>query len=480
MDELENALAWFRAAPQRWIDSARTDLSAAAQWIWEVIQGDFNESQTTAQTVTSTVVSMIPFVDQICDVRDLVANCRKINEDTSNKWAWIAIVLTLIGLIPTVGSLLKGCLKIPLNAARRSAFALGKQVKDLDLWKHSAPAVEASLVKLNDFLARPAVKRTLASMRVDNVYGWLAQQVRRLAGETNVTSLLAAFDTLHEALKELLALVQKWGTAAMNTQAGQLLQLVDRIRRQADDMLRQVLKPVQDWLDKLARRLELESDKQFRASTNALNAHLPKPTEAQELAEFAKNKPVWVDKNVSPPHPPALVAPSKPGWPDISSGAKPPLRGKFDTFEQGQIHAVTIPPGEKLYRIVDPGSYDNSICWMRESEFLKLRSKADWRRKFAVWANWNSNGEFVTYVVPPGRGLNVWEGSTGSQVMRQTGGAKPDDWVLEGGGIQIVLDPADLEKLAVGRRQPTHWGYGDFGSMPSLVGVPVLKNNVRE
>jgi hypothetical protein len=86
-DELENSLAWFKAAPGKWIESGKKNLEAAAQWIWEVIQGDFNDDQTTAQMATGMVISMIPFVDQVCDVRDVVANCKKINQDTSN-WSF--------------------------------------------------------------------------------------------------------------------------------------------------------------------------------------------------------------------------------------------------------------------------------------------------------------------------------------------------------------------------------------------------------
>ena len=141
-DELQNALAWYRAAPQRWIASAQQELSAAAQWIWEVIQGDFNEEQSTAQVVTGTVISMIPFVE-LCDVRDLVANCRKIHEDKSNKWAWLALVLTLIGLFPTLGSLAKGCLKIPFSYGRRAALRSAATAFDSDIWKATRDALKS-------------------------------------------------------------------------------------------------------------------------------------------------------------------------------------------------------------------------------------------------------------------------------------------------------------------------------------------------
>ena len=126
-EELENALAWYKAAPGRWLQSAKKDLTAAAEWIWVVIQGDFAGEQSTAQVVTGTVVSMIPFVDQICDVRDVVANCKKINSDSSDKWAWVGLTLTLIGLFPTLGSLAKGCFKIVFAYGRKYTLRAGKE-----------------------------------------------------------------------------------------------------------------------------------------------------------------------------------------------------------------------------------------------------------------------------------------------------------------------------------------------------------------
>jgi hypothetical protein len=139
------------------------------------------------------------------------------------------------------------------------------------------------------------------------------------------------------------------------------------------------------------------------------------------------------------------------------------------------MKAVVIPPGETLYRIVDPDSKDNSICWMRKAEFDKLKSKDEWRRRFAVWASWNRNGEYVTYTVPPGDGLKVWEGVVSTQVHEHNRVYK-----LEGGAIQIVLDPDHLKKGFVGKRQSTNWGYSNFNEPVDLTGVPVLVNNWAE
>lgn len=472
-EQLANALAWYKAAPARWLQSAKQDLSAAAQWIWEVIQGDFNDDQSTAQVVTGTVISMIPIVDQLCDVRDVVANCKKIDEDSDNTWAWVALVLTLIGLFPTLGSLVKGCLKILFAYGRKAVAKLGKAASTSDMWKLTQPVVEKGILKLNQHLHHPAVRKTLAALKIDNPWKELAKKVRELKGQLTVGALISAFDKVIGVLNDLLDLVKKWGSAALNTQAGQLLLKVKRVRDQANAKLAKVLKPVQDWLDKLAKRLDVEAEKSYPASTRAMNPHTYKRSELEELDEFEKKKPEWVDKTLDDPlHKAAQSYTHKDGWPDMREGSKSKTAGEFRTFEEGTIQPVTILPGETLYRVVAPNSRDNRVSWMRKGEFDQLTSKSEWRRKFAVWVNWNSNGEYVTYTVPPGKGLKVWEGNAASQEFRPNKVYK-----LEGGSPQLAIDPADLKEKIVGKRQPTGWGYGDFGSNPDMTGVPVLTKN---
>jgi hypothetical protein len=484
-EEFENALAWYAAAPARWTASAKKDLTAAAEWLWVVIQGDFAEEQTVAQTVTGTVISMIPFVDQICDVRDVVANSKKINEDTSNKWAWFALLLTLIGLFPTLGSLLKGCLKVLFAYGRKAMFSAGKAALDADLWQASKPFVEAGIKKLNDYLARPEVRKMLAALKIDNPYKYLADKLREIAGSLSVGKLTTAFDSAIGALNELLGMVKKWGSAAMATKAGELLQSVNAVRKAANAKLGEVLKPAQDWLNRLAQRLDVEWRVKYRADTNAPNPHgSPRLSLDAEIEELKKAPPGWVDVGKTGKYKELRNAPSvPPGHFDIGAAANNRAAGAFSTF-----HSATpdvMPPGTVIYRVLDPKSFDNSICWMTKAEFDKLRSKDDWRRRFAVWMNWNANGEFVTYTVPPGKGLPVWRGTTASQVLKDKNGLEVTADVngnklwLEGGAEQLVVNPADLRREFVGERKFTGWGYDEGAIEVSLVGVPILQTNWR-
>lgn len=455
-DEFENALAWFHSAPTGWIESGKKNLAASAEWIWEVLQGDFNENASTAQIATGTVISMIPFVDQICDVRDLVANCTKIDDEPENSWHWVSLVLTLIGLFPALGSLVKGCLKVMFAGMRKAGAVTGATPR-------LALQLDQSVAQLSKFLDRPEVVKTIKALDWDNPYKILAAELRGIAAKLNVGALVSALNDAGKAAESMLGLVSRWGGARLASKAGNLVETIAKARRGADRKLAEAIKPVHNYLKQLARRLEIEADMAHRAHLNTVNPHafnkLADP--AEEAAAFSRGKPSWVDDTGIRVYEGLKQAPGpKPGWPSTNS---------YDTFHNMQ--SLTIPPGSTLYRVVDPTSKDNSICWMTKAEFDKLKSKDEWRRRFAVWAHWNSNGEFVTYTVPPGPGLNVWEGITASQKLKGT------DYVLEGGARQIVIDPAHLDKSHLSARRKTNWGYDDLGKTNSLVGVPVQRNN---
>jgi hypothetical protein len=468
-DEFENALAWFCAAPAMWIQQGKANLAAGAEWIWEVLQGDFNDNASTAQVVTGTVISMIPFVDQICDVRDLVANCKKLNQEPDHSWHWLSLALTLIGLFPGLGSLLKGSLKV-VFAGMRKAGAVSGVTPRLSLY------LDDAIAQLNKFLARPEVLAALKTMKWDNPRRILAAEIRKVAARINTSALVGAFDEIAAATKQMLSLVTKWGHGNLASSAVDLVRKIDKVRESANRRLIETVTPLQNALKELARRLEIQADMAHRAYLNSVNPHaFSKLSEAEEVAAFNKAKPAWVDKTTKVAYPRITRPPAAPpGW---TSTALDPKRGRHPLDDAHKtfntIQTLTIPAGTKLYRIVDPTSFDNSICWMAEAEFKKLKSKDEWRRRFAVWANWNSNGEFIVYTVPPGPGLKVWEGVTASQRLEKT------DYVLEGGARQIVIDPAHLDQSHISSRGKTGWGYDDLGKTNSLVGVPVQRNRVR-
>ncbi|WP_227553879.1 hypothetical protein [Acinetobacter haemolyticus] len=216
--ELTNALAWFTAPVNDAIKKGKETAADIAEWLWVVLQGDFAEDQSTAQIVTGTVISMIPFVDQVCDVRDLCANSIKIKEDSNNPWAWVGLILTLIGLFPVLGSLFKGIFKVILAPIRR--FMLKPATKGLkftggNIYKLAEPAIETGITELNKFLARPAVKNAIKKAKITNIYKAIAEKIREVKALVSKQSLLKVFDKLVGHLRDTVKFIEKYASKAV-------------------------------------------------------------------------------------------------------------------------------------------------------------------------------------------------------------------------------------------------------------------------
>jgi hypothetical protein len=474
--ELQNAMAFYEPAPQ----DAYSGVEGKWLWLWEVLQGDFHESPSTAQTVTGTLIFMIPLVDQIGDVRDLVANCRKINKDANDTWAWVALVLTLIGLFPTLGSLVKGCFKVLIFQVRRDIFKATATMSRIE-----APVIDRSVMFLMRYLNDPKVRKVLVGMKIYNPSLYLAGKLDGVKNSLAVKVLLEKLDELMQVTRQLFDSVIKFGPEALRVRVERLWTVLVDVRNKADEGLAKALQPAQDCLDQITNRLRVEGDNAYRALLGN-NNHVLGNRKNAELELIQQKKPDWVDEGAVAKHAALREMPSDAlediakGWPDISATSKHKgLKGAFNTFDES-MRAAKVSPGERLYRVLDPSSGDNSICWMREVEFKALQSKSQWRREFAVWKHWNENGEYVIYTVPPGKPLQVWEGRAGTQVL------KPDtDYKLEGGRQQIVLNPDDLNPKFIAPRQKTGWGYDDgignsnLDPIKPFLGLPELTHKWR-
>ncbi|WP_413457885.1 hypothetical protein [Herbaspirillum huttiense] len=106
-----------------------SEVEDAMDWFWGVLKGDFEDEQTTGQIIVGTAISMIPVLDQIADIRDLIANLLHIRKDPDDTWRWVALVITLIGLVPVLGSLLKGIFKIVFRFVKTGGTEAGKAIE---------------------------------------------------------------------------------------------------------------------------------------------------------------------------------------------------------------------------------------------------------------------------------------------------------------------------------------------------------------
>jgi hypothetical protein len=433
---MRDALAWFNGPRKQ--EPASEDDKPVYKWLWEAIQGDFNDDRSTGQIAFDAGISMIPLVDQVCDVRDLIANCNKLYREPKDGGAWLGLALTLIGLFPTLGSLVKGVLKIILLFIRKYGL------------DHVMKALDEAMTWVITFLRKRNVQKYLKELHVDDVFGWLAKQVKEVKAKVTLGALLASFDRGIAVLRELVRKVDWMPGVADKAKA--TLQRVEAVRKVADQHLGQMVKPLQDLLDRIVMRFEAEAITYRAAVHNVNNVHfrgtLP---EASAVALMQRRKPNWLTKDGTADFLEPLKRTDKDvvaqvtaavanGYPDI-------LKTKHvQTF--AAIKAKEIKGPAKLYRIVSPASMGASHCWVSEEVFMKLMKEADpkaaWRKYLAVWPHWNADGQYVVYEVKKGETLKVWEGPAASQRnIKGQGGAEHtlEGYFLEGGWKQIVFYP---------------------------------------
>ena len=149
-------------------ETTQQDEDSILEWVWVAVQGDFNEDPTAGQIITNAVITAIPVVDQVADARDLAASVKALLWDKRHDdfEVWLAFFFTLIGLVPSVGSLLKGVLKLVWKGAKLdailrvfNAFAKGngvawlKQLRAGGLREYSKQAAELGKKVLDNVTA---------------------------------------------------------------------------------------------------------------------------------------------------------------------------------------------------------------------------------------------------------------------------------------------------------------------------------------
>lgn len=422
--ELRTALEWETDAP------APPD-KGVWEWLWEAIQGDFKEDRSTGQVAFDAAVSMIPIVDQLCDVRDIIANCRSIatsDEKDDNTWKWVALVLTLIGLFPSLGSLVKGVLKIFFLFIRR--WGLDKLLK----------AVDEAMTWVITLLRKREVQKLLRKLKVDEVFKWLADQVRVVKGLVTPAALLKAFDRGINLLKRLLSKVT-W-IPKVGARAQRAIDMVLSVRKLADRYIGKALEPVQRILDAIIHRLDMEAMVRRSGILDAKSVHfrgtLPE-ARAVTLMRETEPPPKWLSKgrNVEWPEQ-SLPAGQAKVVKQRAADADYPELSDTNIRSFHSMSAVEIKGPAKLYRVTSPSNGAMGDCWVPEDVWHRVNSapdpKAAWRKYSAVWPDWNPNGQFVVLEIPAGQSVKAWQGPAASQVKKDL-----PNLHLEGGWDQVII-----------------------------------------
>lgn len=443
----------------RWKHSAKSaamDAKQKATWVWEALQGDFNPNRSMGQIGLDTAVCLIPGIDTVMDIRDLIANIIAIVAAPANGMAWFNLVLTLIGFIPGLGSVAKGVVKIvfvklkPLIKSADDLTNASKMVKHLD------EAFDAALPSIVQYLTHPKVQKFLTKAGVPDVVKWVAKSIQTVVSKVNPAVLKAQFNEKANSLQEILNTLSPLLPASAGPRVKKVLDGIVMVQKNFEGAVNKFMAPLHAMMLQLAKRLE---DMHWVAQSQQLNKGWIAPLSEQGARRLiAKHQPKWV-KTTMPvlfkQLQPDIFRKSKTYKEGVAVGAPALDDSAIKSFAKG-VKARTLKDGETLYRVIDPTSGSMSTCWITESVWKEINAKPElsreiWRGKLAVLPHWNQNGTYVKFTYSKKRDgdIAVWEGPTAMQYFNERT-KNLEDGYLEGGVTQVVFNPTKQIRDAKG------------------------------
>jgi hypothetical protein len=351
-----------------------------ATWLAGALQGDFNKSPTTGQMITGGIISMIPVVDQVCDVRDIVANClnlsdAKAREDNEN---WIALGLTCIGFLPLAGSAVKTVGKVALRHADKLLDLL-KQMEWLEKHRESLKVMVPWGRAPIDWLRK---------------FDW--QAACRQAADKAKAAFLNAKSKADAAARYAFGVVQ--------AKLKQLVELFDAIAKKIHQVMQDVAKSIKNKVDKLLGRAEKEAGN-FDAVPGGPNRHgqgdrEPRRTDSPSAIKRKVVREMSADE--------ANAA-------HVAAGRNPPYKAGTT------IRDIELEEGATFARVHGPDNKARS--WMMNKSDIEGLSPAQIRDKYAL----PETPSFVSDV-------NVPKGT-----ILRTGEVAPQAGWGSGGGTQFEL-----------------------------------------
>jgi hypothetical protein len=239
-------------------------IAEGAGWLWGALQGDFNKSPTTGQVITGGIISMIPIVDQVCDVRDVIANCIDLSDAEARKdnAKWLALGLTCIGFVPEFGSAVKTVAKVGLKEGARL----------LDVLKHME-WIERNFQKLK--VACPWGYAPIEWLRK---YDWI--------GQFNKAGAAA-----RKAFENATAKAQAAAKYAIGAIKTKLLQLVD--------LFKAIAAKIVDTMAELGRKLKAKIDEMLGGARKEAGNYGAAPGGPNKHGQKDKPPP---KRATTPPH----------------------------------------------------------------------------------------------------------------------------------------------------------------------------------
>lgn len=195
-----------------------SNITEGADFVWDVLKGDFEENPSTSEIIARMILTMIPGIDQLADAQDIIHILYKLiwKKEYDEKWNWILLVITLIGLVPTLGSLAKGLLKLVFK-------------------------------KFGDISALRALYGVFNFFGKGNAHRWLRDFANNLTG-SHLNAALAQLDTMMARVVQYMTQSKGWLSGRWNRLVDQALLNVAAFRSVAPQKLREAASDLQQKL----------------------------------------------------------------------------------------------------------------------------------------------------------------------------------------------------------------------------------------
>jgi hypothetical protein len=181
----------------------------------DALLGEFEENPSTAGILMDTGLGLIPGIDQAADLRDIIAHIFMMSERGEHKspGRWLSLALTLIGVVPEIGSAVKGAAKLMIRKG-------GKVAAELAVYLARAVKTSADL---------PNLAARFRQLLAEHWSSWVS------GGKRAFASAVSQIESYLQAARatELLNRVR----AVRDMAAKMLDEAFERLRRQIEDAI---------------------------------------------------------------------------------------------------------------------------------------------------------------------------------------------------------------------------------------------------
>jgi hypothetical protein len=302
------------------------------KWLGAGLAGDFIEDPSVGQIAFGTVVTLIPVVDQIGDVRDIVANLYWLTYKGKYKeWdKWFGLVVTLIGCFPEIGSVIKGAVKVIFKAVKEGASKL--PIKKLMRFMNSVG--EGNVVRfLREFLNKIDQHASEIAVKIGKLLEMLKSKVDDL--KTFV------FGKADDALEAMLNHID----AAYKLIPGMVRDVINKIAKHLKDTLDDVTDFVMDGVTRAkngARQLKegfLKAGRKVGLERAAKEAGM-NPNDVERLVKHCKDRDRMVIMR--------FTNPESLKYHNMANHIPKPLDVKLKTAKKGDHAGLVMAPKEPM------------------------------------------------------------------------------------------------------------------------------------